>query len=220
MTAFVNPACAVDCNFYERVAEAVAERGGDVRVETIDTSLPEALAEWGICNGVFVDVAKAKPIYENECIELVAEVGNTVVGLLDIERQAAAGLPPALGEDAGTLGMIWDLAVHPDYRRRGIASEMLAEASSRARGMGVEQLEAWTRDGRGAEQWYTSQGFGEADSYYHVTIEGERVEQAVKCRIPGLTPIRVFAHCTGNMPPSLRRLCTRVHECRLYRLQL
>ena len=55
VTAFVNPACAVDCNFYERVTEVVAEIGGDVRFETIDTSLPEALAEWGVSNGLFVN---------------------------------------------------------------------------------------------------------------------------------------------------------------------
>jgi len=38
-----------------RVAETVAGRGDGVQFETIDTSLPETLAEWGIGNAVFVN---------------------------------------------------------------------------------------------------------------------------------------------------------------------
>lgn len=55
VVAFLNPWCAIDCELYERVVEAVAERGERTRFECIDTSLPEVLDEWGIANALFVN---------------------------------------------------------------------------------------------------------------------------------------------------------------------
>lgn len=55
ITAFFNPWCNGACEFYERVVEVAENMKGKVDFERIDTSMPEALDEWGIGNAVFVN---------------------------------------------------------------------------------------------------------------------------------------------------------------------
>ena len=111
-------------------------------------------------------VEREKERYERAAIELVAEDGGAIVGLLDVECET-----PALADRPGAGGMIWHLAVHPDHQRRGIASALLAEAERLAGERGLERLEAWTRDDAHVQRWYESHGFVQIDGYLHVYLE-------------------------------------------------
>ena len=90
------------------------------------------------------NVLKEKEKYENPAIELVAIEDNQVVGLIDIEYEVEERTVCSRGVGLG--GMIWHVAVHPDYRRRGIGSQLLYEAEKIAKEKGLNRLEAWTRD--------------------------------------------------------------------------
>lgn len=46
------------------------------------------------------------------------------------------------GEGLG--GMIWHIAVHPDYYRQGIAEKLLQVAEKRALDLGLNRFKAWT----------------------------------------------------------------------------
>lgn len=161
------------------------------------------------------DVRRNKPTYENPSIELVAISERQLVGLLDIEYETSAGTVCSHRE--GLAGMIWELAVHPDHRRRGIASSLLAQALPRLRQAQIVRLEAWTRDDECARGWYRKQGFTKLDSYLHVYIQ--KSEGGIISTIPGLIPINSFAHYTGSDTETIRKKYSRVHECRLYELR-
>jgi ribosomal protein S18 acetylase RimI-like enzyme/SAM-dependent methyltransferase len=162
----------------------------------------------------FDDVCPTKPTYENPSVELVALHDNQVVGLLDVEYETTPGSVCAEGEGLG--GMIWELAVHPDWRRRGIARTLLAEAVLRLQEQGVVRLEAWTRDDEGTRAWYVSQGFVKMATYLHVFLQG--TEGTLTSTVPGLKPVWSFAHYIGDNPDAIKRRFRRVHECCLYKL--
>lgn len=151
----------------------------------------------------FDDVCQEKEQYDSRAIELVAEVDGIIVGLIDVACE-------------GNSGMIWHLAVHPDYRRQRIGSALLMTAKEYAKAWGIEQFEAWTRDDEFVEQWYRSQGFRWMESYYHIYIEpGTEMEKVIECNISGLRPLSVFASYVGDDASFLRKF-KRVHRCNRY----
>lgn len=77
------------------------------------------------------NVLTAKEHYENQAIELIAIMDQTVVGLIDVEYENEERSICFQGSGLG--GMIWHIAVHPDYRRQGIARALLTEAERIAR---------------------------------------------------------------------------------------
>ena len=182
---------------------------------------PEDETQWLKCRALsfldtayYDDVSRNKPVYENPSIELVAILEGQLVGLLDIEYETSAGTVCSHGE--GLAGMIWELAVHPDHRRRGIASSLLAQASPRLKQAQIVRLQAWTRDDECARGWYRKHGFAMLDSYLHVYVR--KGEGGIISTIPGLTPINSFAHYTGSDTETIRKKYSRVHECCLYEL--
>lgn len=72
------------------------------------------------------NVLKEKEKYENPSIELVAIEKGQIVGLLDVEYEVKEKTVCSRG--AGLGGMIWHIAVHPDFRRKGIATGLLKKA--------------------------------------------------------------------------------------------
>lgn len=78
----------------------------------------------------FDNVLNKKEIYENPSIELVAEKDNQIVGLLDIEYEQEPKTVCTAKEKNG--GMIWHIAVHPDYQRQGIGERLLEIYHSRS----------------------------------------------------------------------------------------
>ena len=162
------------------------------------------------------DVAREKPTYDNPAIELVAVDSGRIVGLMDIELEPAAGTVCRQGAE-GRGGMIWELAVHPDHRRRGIATALLAEGRRRAQAAGMDRLEAWTRDDAWVRAWYEARSFSQVDSYLHVWLPGG---DAAGLALPGLRIHRSYAEYSGPDRDKVRSLAIRCHECCGYELQL
>jgi ribosomal protein S18 acetylase RimI-like enzyme len=156
-------------------------------------------------------VEREKEHYERPAIELVAEAGGAIVGLLDVECET-----PELADRPGAGGMIWHLAVHPDHQRRGIASALLEDAEVRARARGLERLEAWTRDDAPVQRWYETHGFVPIDGYLHVYLERDDLRQ-----YDGeLRLVKAFAHYAGDRPEEIRRRYARVHDDVLFEKRL
>lgn len=92
----------------------------------------------------FDDVKTSKDRYDNPAVELVAKVEEDIVGLLDLELET---VPGELCWKSGPLGAVmWNIAVHPDHQREGIATSLLHEALSLAKRNGIKRIETWTRD--------------------------------------------------------------------------
>lgn len=156
-------------------------------------------------------VAREKERYENPAIELVAAEEGEIVGLLDAELESEH-----LADRPGAGAMIWNLAVHPDRRRRGIATGLLAETERRARERGLERLEAWTRDDAHVQRWYETHGFEQVDGYLHVYLERDDLRH-----LDGeLRLVSAFAHYTGDEPERIRARYRRVHDDVLYEKRL
>ncbi|MFD0712973.1 GNAT family N-acetyltransferase [Paenibacillus sp. GCM10027626] len=158
------------------------------------------------------NVLQEKEKYNSPAIELVAEKNGIIVGLLDVELEKEKG--SICSNKEVISGMIWHIAVHPDYRRRGIASSLLKRAEEIAQQYGIKRFEAWTRDDVWVKKWYEAQEFRQKDSYLHVFLEGgSEVKSALNITIPKLFPVQVFAHYTGENKSDIRRTFQRVHEC-------
>jgi ribosomal protein S18 acetylase RimI-like enzyme len=159
----------------------------------------------------FDSVEREKERYEKPAIELVAEDGREIVGLLDLECDS-----DGLADRPGRGGMIWHLAVHPDRQRQGIASSLLEVAERQAREGGLVRLEAWTRDDAHVQRWYERHGFIQIDSYLHVYLERDDLRP-----FDGeLRLVKAFAHYTGDDPAKIRQRYLRVHSDVLYEKRL
>jgi GNAT superfamily N-acetyltransferase len=157
------------------------------------------------------DVARRKERYERDAIELVADADGEIVGLLDVECESGG-----LAERPGAGGMIWNLAVHPDHQRQGVAAALLEEAVRRARERGLVRLEAWTRDDEHVQRWYETRGFEQIDSYLHVYLERDHLRQFdTEIRL-----VSAFGHYTGDRPDEIRARFERVHDDVLYEKRL
>lgn len=66
------------------------------------------------------DVKVERTRFEQPAIRLVAEIGGAIAALIDIEIE-------------GATATIDSVAVHPDYRRAGLATMLLSEGLSRSR---------------------------------------------------------------------------------------
>ena len=178
---------------------------------------------WVVCrvlsfldSAFFDDVRQSKEHYEHPAIELVAERGGEIVGLIDVECEEEPGTVcearPGLG------GMIWHLAVHPDHQRHGMRDR--APARGRAPGEGARASLAskrgratTSRRGRGTRHVASSS----SPRYLHVYVElDEGLRSLFPVTADGLRPVRVFAHYVGDERDDVRRRFARVHENVLY----
>ncbi|WP_330949444.1 GNAT family N-acetyltransferase [Virgibacillus sp. MG-45] len=160
----------------------------------------------------FDNVLKEKEKYENPAIELVAIEDNQVVGLIDVEYEVEERTVCSRGSGLG--GMIWHIAVHPDYRRRGVGTQLLNEGEKIAKEKGLNRLEAWTRDDQWVNDWYIQNSFSKVASYLHVFIDGdEEFNGALKPEVSNLYPVSAFAHYVGEEKEKIRNRFNRVHEC-------
>src|SRR5690625_3883398 len=143
----------------------------------------------------FDNVLNKKEHYHNPSIELVATLGGQIVGLIDIEYEKEERTVCSRGEGLG--GMIWHIAVHPDFSRQGIGKQLLDIAVKKAKGIGLNRLEAWTRDDLWVQSWYEKMDFKNVDSYYHIYFEGDEMNQQIQCTTPKLYLANAFAHYVG-----------------------
>jgi ribosomal protein S18 acetylase RimI-like enzyme len=166
----------------------------------------------------FDDVRREKEHYDGHSIELVADDGDEIVGLLDVECEEEPGT--VCSSRPGLGGMIWHVAVHPDRQRRGIGTALLSEAGRLAAERGLVRFEAWTRDDEHVQAWYESRGFEQVDSYLHVYVElGEGLRELFPVA-DGLRPVKLFAHYIGERREEVKERFARVHECVLYERRL
>lgn len=167
----------------------------------------------------FDNVLTEKETYDHPSLELVAEENGQIIGILDIEYEVNEGTVCSRGSGRG--GMIWHLAVHPDFQRKAIGRRLLEEVESQARELGLNRLEAWTRDDVRVNQWYEKNGFVKVDGYLHVYIDGEQeIESALLSGDPNLRPVHAFAHYVGEDKERIIKSFKRVHECRCYEKKL
>ncbi|ALC85471.1 GNAT family acetyltransferase [Bacillus sp. FJAT-22090] len=162
----------------------------------------------------FDNVLNKKEIYENPAIELVAELNGQIVGLIDVEYEKEEKTVCSRGEGLG--GMIWHIAVHPDYYRQGIGEQLLQEAEKRAIDLSLNRFEAWTRDDFWVQNWYEKMLFNKVDSYYHIYFEGNEMKNRIQNTIPKLYLVNTFAHYVGEEIEQFKTTNQRIYECVCY----
>jgi len=148
------------------------------------------------------DVVTIKPRRETG-LELVAVVNDQVVALLDA----------SVTDGESTIETI---AIHPDYRRLGIAHQLLNEICDRLQRRGVKQVDAWTRDDEGTLAWYRSQGFEQKMRYLHVYASDQDEAALAFGSQMDLTPHAGFFHAWLEHEDALRDQFSRVHSCRQF----
>ncbi|MFC1572175.1 GNAT family N-acetyltransferase [Candidatus Eisenbacteria bacterium] len=162
------------------------------------------------------DVLKAKPVHSNPSLDLVAEANGAIVGLIDVEHEVE---PDTLcSARPGPRAMIWTVAVLPEYRKQGIARELVEHTVEWAKDRGVRFLEAWTRDDPWVLAWYEAMGFRRFMSYWHL-IYNEGAKEQFKSRNPAVRPQKVFAHLLES-PKKLEHLPDGMHECSGFELAI
>jgi GNAT superfamily N-acetyltransferase len=169
-------------------------------------------------HSAFYDTVRAdKERYDGPSIELVADLDEQIIGLIDVECEREPGTVCSAREGLG--GMIWNIATHPDYQRRGVATGLLEEAKRHAQQLGLVRFEAWTRDDPQVHAWYEARGFRMIDSYLHVYVElGDGLRDLFPVT-QGLRPVKLFAHYVGDERDEIKRRFARVHDCVLYELR-
>ncbi|WP_037593004.1 GNAT family N-acetyltransferase [Sporosarcina sp. D27] len=159
----------------------------------------------------FDNVLKQKERYDNPAIELIAEMDGQIVGLIDVEYEKEERTVCSRGEGLG--GMIWHIAVHPDFSRQGIGQQLLNSAVNRAKAIGLNRFEAWTRDDLWVWNWYEKQKFTNVYSYYHIYFEGDEMTQRIQSEIPKLHLVNAFAHYVGEDISQFKIENKRIHQC-------
>jgi ribosomal protein S18 acetylase RimI-like enzyme len=159
------------------------------------------------------NVFNKKEVYKNPSIELVAEIDGKIVGLIDVEYEKKEKTVCSRGTGLG--GMIWHIAVHPDYARQGIGESLLKAAEKRAIDLNLNRFEAWTRDDDWVRNWYEKMEFRQTESYYHLYFEGNEVNNRISSNIPNLYPVLAFGHYVGEETEQFKEL-TRKHQCVCY----
>lgn len=182
--------------------------------------LPEDEQGWLRCrvlaflNTAYYDnVLNKKEHYDNPAIQLVAEIDDVIVGLIDVEYELKEGTVCSRGQGLG--GVIWHIAVHPDYARRGIGEALLIAAEKEAQAKNLNRFEAWTRDDLWVRDWYKKMQFNQVYSYYHLFFEGAELDHRMNSLIPKLYPVTAFAHYLGDDIAQFDSIA-RKHECICY----
>ncbi len=164
------------------------------------------------------DVYTTKPVFDNLCLELVAEINGKIIGILDLEKDDIDG--SICYWKSGTGAMIWTIGVLPQYRRSGIASKLVLEAVDWAKSKDIDFLEAWTRDDNRALDWYESLNFNRFHSYWHIYFKGNISKSLLKSNDKDIVPQSVFAHSDRDPVTLDQNNIDRYYKCSGYKLEL
>ncbi|MEM2567998.1 MAG: GNAT family N-acetyltransferase [Candidatus Bathyarchaeia archaeon] len=160
----------------------------------------------------------SKPTYSGRSIELVALVGGKIVGFLDIELEDTPGAICYRKFEGN--GMLWDIGVLPEFRRRGIATKLLNEGIKRGRKLGMKRLETWSIEPQ-AWNFYEKNGFKKFYEYHHVLITDRESLRAFDR--DGLHIVEIYAHVmpeTNLEEVKNKHQPKEVFTCRGYELLL
>ena len=161
----------------------------------------------------FDNVLREKETYENPASELIAIIDDQVVGLIDIEYENEPKTVCTEKDSVG--GMIWHIAVHPDYQRRGIGEKLLEAATIEAKKLQLTYLEAWTRDDKWVQSWYEKMDFKQTYAYYHLFFEENEMKLVSHEKVPNFHPVTMFAHYNGKDLAAFKDV-KRKHQCVCY----
>ena len=164
------------------------------------------------------DVYTEKSVFNNLSLELVAEINGKIVGVLDLEKDNKDG--SICYFKSGTGAMIWTISVLPEYRRFGIASQLILKAVDWAKSKDVDFIEAWTRDDKWVLDWYESIDFARFHSYWHIYFKGDNAKSLFKSKDKNIAPQSVFAHSNKDPKTLDQNKIDRFYKCSGYKLDI
>ena len=164
------------------------------------------------------DVYTKKPIFNNSSLELVAEINGKIIGILDLEKDNKDG--SICYCKSGLGAMVWTIAVLPDYRRFGIANQLILKVVDWAKSKDIDFIEAWTRDDKWVLDWYESTGFIKFHSYWHIYFKGDNAKLLFKSNDKDIAPQSVFAHSDKDPRTLDQNKIDRFHKCFGYKLEI
>jgi ribosomal protein S18 acetylase RimI-like enzyme len=162
---------------------------------TIRECRPEDEREWLQCHALVYlgsnerRMQREKQTYGQKAIELVSTTDGKIVGFADVELEATPG--SLCQKKAEGNGMLWDLGVLPEFRRRGCATRLLGEAITQGSQLGMKRLEAWSIE-PDAWKFYEKYGFKRFFEYHHVLMDNREKLRAFDRN--GLHVVEVYAH--------------------------
>ena len=194
----------------------------DLIIRPYDTSDEE---NWLKCRLVsfhnsayYDDVYIKKPTFDNPSLELVAEIDGKIIGILDLEKDNKDG--SICYCKSGLGAMVWTIAVLPDYRRFGIASQLILKAVDWAKTKDIDFIEAWTRDDKWVLDWYESVGFSRFHSYWHIYFKGDNVKSLFESNDKDISPQSVLAYSNKNPKTLDQNKIDRFYKCSGYKLDI
>ena len=164
------------------------------------------------------DVYTKKPTFDNPSLELVAEINGEIIGIIDLEKDNKDG--SICYCKTGLGAMVWTIAVLPDYRRLGIASQLILKSVDWAKSKDIDFIEAWTRDDKWVLDWYESVGFSRFHSYWHIYFKGDNAKALFKSNDKDISPQSVFAHSNKDPKTLDQNKIDRFYKCSGYKLDI
>ena len=164
------------------------------------------------------DVYTKKPTFDNPSLELVAEINGEIIGIIDLEKDNKDG--SICYCKTGLGAMVWTIAVLPDYRRLGIASQLILKSVDWAKSKNIDFIEAWTRDDKWVLDWYESVGFSRFHSYWHIYFKGDNAKALFKSNDKDISPQSVFAHSNKDPKTLDQNKIDRFYKCSGYKLDI
>lgn len=166
------------------------------------------------------DVKTQKECYSQPSISLVAEDNDQIIGLLDIELNSE----DLTCQDTAPGAVLWHLAVLPEYRSRGIATQLWVQAEKMLLQQDVKFCEVWTQEDVAANRFYEAIGF-EYDSF-HTWLRcyarwgdcWNLLDQSKLGEVYGAEDL-IF-QAPFHRKDELKTICYRIDEVRLYRKKL
>ena len=194
----------------------------DLIIRPYDTSDEES---WLKCRLVsfhnsayYDDVYIKKPTFDNPSLELVAAVDGKIIGILDLEKDNKDG--SICYCKSGLGAMVWTIAVLPDYRRFGIASQLILKAVDWAKTKDINFIEAWTRDDKWVLDWYESVGFSRFHSYWHIYYKGDNVKSLFESNDKDISPQSVLAYSNKDPKTLDQNKIDRFYKCSGHKLEI
>ena len=164
------------------------------------------------------DVYTTKPVFDNLSLELVAEINGKIIGILDLEKDNKDG--SICYCKSGLGAMVWTIAVLPEYRRFGIASQLILKAVDWVKSKDIDFIEAWTRDDKWVLDWYESIGFARFYSYWHIYFKGDNAKSLFESNDKDISPQSVFAHSNKDPKTLDQNKIDRFYKCSGYKLDI